>query len=99
MVLCHGEGAVQLKIFSSSAEFREWLEMNHDRVPELWLGFYNKRTDKKVLHTMRRWTRLCVSDGSMECARASTRPLTNSASLPESRRATGAQSRSSGWVS
>jgi uncharacterized protein YdeI (YjbR/CyaY-like superfamily) len=40
---------VQVKIFRSSAEFREWLETNHDRVPELWLGFYNKRTDKKSI--------------------------------------------------
>jgi uncharacterized protein YdeI (YjbR/CyaY-like superfamily) len=40
---------VQVKIFRSSAEFREWLETNHDRVPELWLGFYNKRTDMKSI--------------------------------------------------
>ncbi len=38
-----------VKIFSSSAEFREWLETNHGRAPELWLGFYNKRTDKKSI--------------------------------------------------
>ncbi len=37
---------LQLKIFNSSADFRGWLEKNHDRVAELWLGFYNKRTDK-----------------------------------------------------
>ncbi len=40
---------MQIKIFSSSAEFREWLETNHDRVPELWLGLYNQRTDKKSI--------------------------------------------------
>src|SRR6202043_1396175 len=40
---------VQIKIFNSSAEFREWLEQNHDRVAELWLGFYNKRTHKKSI--------------------------------------------------
>jgi len=40
---------VQIKIFNTSAEFREWLENNHDCVAELWLGFYNKRTDKKCL--------------------------------------------------
>jgi uncharacterized protein YdeI (YjbR/CyaY-like superfamily) len=40
---------VEVKIFSSSAEFREWLERNHDRVPELWLGFYNKRTNMKSI--------------------------------------------------
>ncbi|HXN21908.1 MAG TPA: YdeI/OmpD-associated family protein [Candidatus Dormibacteraeota bacterium] len=40
---------MQIKIFNSSAEFRGWLEKNHDRVAELWLGFYNKRTDKKSI--------------------------------------------------
>jgi uncharacterized protein YdeI (YjbR/CyaY-like superfamily) len=40
---------VQIKIFNTSAEFREWLENNHDRATELWLGFYNKRTDKKCI--------------------------------------------------
>jgi uncharacterized protein YdeI (YjbR/CyaY-like superfamily) len=48
-LLCHREGAVQIKIFNSSAEFREWLENNHDRVAELWLGFYNKRAHKKSI--------------------------------------------------
>ena len=47
--LCRSEGAVSVKIFNSSAEFREWLEKNHDRVVELWLGFYNRRTDKKSI--------------------------------------------------
>jgi uncharacterized protein YdeI (YjbR/CyaY-like superfamily) len=40
---------LKIKIFSSCAEFREWLETNHERVPELWLGFYNKRTSKKSI--------------------------------------------------
>jgi uncharacterized protein YdeI (YjbR/CyaY-like superfamily) len=40
---------MQVKIFDSSAELREWLEKNHDRVAELWLGFYNKRTHKKSI--------------------------------------------------
>ena len=40
---------MQVKIFNSSAEFREWLETNHDCATELWLGFYNKRTDKKSI--------------------------------------------------
>ncbi len=38
-----------IKIFSSSAEFREWLETNHDCVSEVWLGMYNQRTDKKSI--------------------------------------------------
>jgi uncharacterized protein YdeI (YjbR/CyaY-like superfamily) len=40
---------VQIRIFNSSAEFREWPEKNHDCVAELWLGFYNKRADKKSI--------------------------------------------------
>jgi uncharacterized protein YdeI (YjbR/CyaY-like superfamily) len=40
---------VQFKIFKSTAEFREWLETNHDGVRELWLGFYNQRTEKKSI--------------------------------------------------
>jgi uncharacterized protein YdeI (YjbR/CyaY-like superfamily) len=40
---------MQIKIFHTSAEFREWLEDNHDRVAELWLGFYKQRTGKKSI--------------------------------------------------
>ena len=40
---------MQVKIFNSSAEFRKWLEKNHDHVAELWLGFYNRRTDKRSI--------------------------------------------------
>ena len=40
---------VQIKIFNTPAEFREWLEENHDRASEIWLGFYNKRTDKRSI--------------------------------------------------
>jgi uncharacterized protein YdeI (YjbR/CyaY-like superfamily) len=40
---------MQIKIFNTSAEFREWLEENHDQVAELWLGFYKQRTGKKSI--------------------------------------------------
>src|SRR6185437_5938905 len=40
---------VKIKIFKSAAEFRTWLEKNHDRVTELWLGFYNQRSGKKSI--------------------------------------------------
>ena len=40
---------MQPKIFNLPGEFREWLEKNHDRIGELWLGFYNKRTDKRSI--------------------------------------------------
>jgi uncharacterized protein YdeI (YjbR/CyaY-like superfamily) len=39
----------EVKIFTSAAEFRQWLEKNHGRSTELWLGFYNKRTSKKSI--------------------------------------------------
>jgi uncharacterized protein YdeI (YjbR/CyaY-like superfamily) len=32
--------------FNSSAEFRGWLTANHDRVTELWVGFYKKASGK-----------------------------------------------------
>jgi uncharacterized protein YdeI (YjbR/CyaY-like superfamily) len=40
---------MQIKIFNTSAEFREWLEENHDRAAELWLGFYKQRTGRKSI--------------------------------------------------
>jgi uncharacterized protein YdeI (YjbR/CyaY-like superfamily) len=40
---------VQIRIFNTAAEFREWLEENHDRTPELWLGFFHKRTGKRSI--------------------------------------------------
>ena len=35
------------KYFKSGAEFRAWLESNHDRASELLLGFYKKSVSKK----------------------------------------------------
>lgn len=32
----------KLRFFRSSAEFRRWLDRNHARVQELWIGFYRK---------------------------------------------------------
>ena len=32
--------------FKSAAEFRQWLEANHDRVAELWVGFYKKNSGR-----------------------------------------------------
>ena len=40
---------MQIKFFNTSAEFREWLEENHDQVAELWLGFYKQRMGKKSI--------------------------------------------------
>ena len=37
---------MDVKIFSGSAEFRAWLDRNHDQVQELWVGIHNKRAGK-----------------------------------------------------
>jgi len=36
-----------VRYFRSAAEFRRWLEKNHARVTELWVGFYKKGVDRK----------------------------------------------------
>ena len=33
-------------VFPSAAEFRAWLEANHDAATELWVGFYKKGVPK-----------------------------------------------------
>src|SRR5678809_359668 len=35
------------RFFSSPAQFREWLERNHDRETELLVGFHKKSSGKK----------------------------------------------------
>jgi uncharacterized protein YdeI (YjbR/CyaY-like superfamily) len=35
------------RFFSTPAQFREWLERNHDRDTELLLGFHRKASGKK----------------------------------------------------
>lgn len=37
------------KFFSSPEQFREWLEQNHDRTDELFLGFHKKSSGKKSI--------------------------------------------------
>lgn len=36
----------KLKFFRTAAAFRRWLEKNHERADELWLGFYKKDSGK-----------------------------------------------------
>jgi uncharacterized protein YdeI (YjbR/CyaY-like superfamily) len=38
--------APKVKFFKSQTEFRTWLERNHARAPELWLGFYRRGSGK-----------------------------------------------------
>jgi len=35
------------RYFRSPAEFRAWLEANHGRATEIWVGFYKKHTGKQ----------------------------------------------------
>jgi len=35
-----------VRIFASAAEFRGWLEANHDTATELWMGYYRKGVPK-----------------------------------------------------
>ena len=35
-----------VRIFPSAAEFRSWLEANHDSATELWVGYYRKGVPK-----------------------------------------------------
>ena len=37
------------RMFRNQAAFRAWLEKNHDRVAELWVGFYNKKSGKSAM--------------------------------------------------
>jgi uncharacterized protein YdeI (YjbR/CyaY-like superfamily) len=36
-------------IFDSAADFRDWLEENHDKATELWIGYYKKGVPKKAM--------------------------------------------------
>ena len=37
---------MKVTFFKSQTELHRWLEANHDRVSELWIGFYKKRSGK-----------------------------------------------------
>ena len=37
---------MKIKFFKSSSDFRQWLEANHARVRELWVGFFKKDSGK-----------------------------------------------------
>ena len=41
--------AMKPKFFSTPAEFREWLERNHDTASELMIGFHKKSSGKKSI--------------------------------------------------
>jgi uncharacterized protein YdeI (YjbR/CyaY-like superfamily) len=37
---------MNVKFFQSAADFRKWLEANHAKVQELWVGYYKKDSGK-----------------------------------------------------
>ncbi len=37
---------MEVKFFKSSNEFREWLEKNHNKAREIWVGYYKKNSGK-----------------------------------------------------
>lgn len=40
---------MRLKFFEGPADFRDWLEANHGKAEELWVGFHKKATGKPSL--------------------------------------------------
>jgi uncharacterized protein YdeI (YjbR/CyaY-like superfamily) len=40
---------MNIKFFKSQADFRKWLEKNHDSAKELWVGYYKKSSGKKSI--------------------------------------------------
>ena len=44
-----GADTMKPKFFSTPAEFREWLERNHDSASELLIGFHKKSSGKKSI--------------------------------------------------
>jgi uncharacterized protein YdeI (YjbR/CyaY-like superfamily) len=40
---------MELKYFKSSSEFRKWLEKNHSKAAELWVGFYKVNSNIKSI--------------------------------------------------
>ena len=36
-----------ITFFKSASQARKWFEKNHDKLPELWVGFYNVKSGKR----------------------------------------------------
>jgi uncharacterized protein YdeI (YjbR/CyaY-like superfamily) len=43
------DSAAKPRFFTTSAQFRRWLERNHTKEIELWIGYYKKRTGQPSL--------------------------------------------------
>ena len=46
MSLTRHDDPPDVRIFATAAEFREWLEENHETASELWIGYYKKGVPK-----------------------------------------------------
>ena len=53
---------MKIKYFKSASGFRRWLEVNHARRSELWVGFFKKDSGKQKI-TAPRATKSVVIDG------------------------------------
>ncbi|MGH2689166.1 MAG: YdeI/OmpD-associated family protein, partial [Actinomycetota bacterium] len=42
-------GPGDVRIFPSAADFRAWLLDNHDRAPEVWVGYYRKSSGRHAM--------------------------------------------------
>jgi len=63
-----GRNMTKIVHFSSPEEFRKWLAKNHAAATELFVGFYKTTSGKRVRLTLKRWTKLSASAGSMASA-------------------------------
>jgi uncharacterized protein YdeI (YjbR/CyaY-like superfamily) len=39
----------QVTVFATPKDFQDWLEANHDRAPELFVGYYRKGSGKSAM--------------------------------------------------
>jgi uncharacterized protein YdeI (YjbR/CyaY-like superfamily) len=37
------------KFFKTSSDFRKWLDKNHNKIEEIWVGYYKKTTGKQSI--------------------------------------------------
>jgi len=63
------------KPFPSAAAFRAWLERNHQRATELWVGFYNRRSTQSGI-TYREALDEALCFGWIDGVRRSLNPTT-----------------------
>ena len=78
--------------FATVDEFAAWLERHGAGQTEFVVGYYKRGSKRPSMTGPSRWTRHCVSGGSMACASASMSTRIRSALRPESPHRSGAAS-------